>query len=104
MLCRERVEEMEPHMRYCRYQLGDLPRGEATLQTPGAEANPALGLLQAKLEAVMEEARAKQATAMSELEWLGRKLPVLNAATRVKILKGTAVICHLLMCMMMWGC
>ena len=87
MLCRERVEEMEPHMRYCRYQLGDLPGGEAALQAPGTE-NPTLGLLQAKLEAVMEEARAQQAATMSELQWLGRKLPVLNAATRVKILKG----------------
>lgn len=38
---------------------------------------------------MIEEARSKQATAVTELEWLGIKLPVNNEKTRMCILKGS---------------
>lgn len=41
------------------------------------------------VQVVIEEARSKQATAVSELEWLGFKLPVNNEKTRMCILKGS---------------
>jgi hypothetical protein len=38
-------------------------------------------------QVVIEEARSKQAVSVTELEWLGRKLPVNNEKTRMCILK-----------------
>ncbi|CAL5359385.1 unnamed protein product [Camellia sinensis] len=59
VLYRERVEELEPSIRYCLH----------------------------KLEAVMAEARSQQAASMTEFHWLGHKFRISNAKTRVSILK-----------------
>ncbi|XP_065872551.1 uncharacterized protein [Euphorbia lathyris] len=87
LLCRERVEELEPSIRYCRHKIG-----EANLQTSDllqmGETGPALDLFKAKLEAVMAEARSQQAASMTEFHWLGHKFPISNAKTRVAILKA----------------
>jgi signal recognition particle subunit SRP68 len=40
------------------------------------------------MQAVMEEARSQQAVTVTELDWLGSKMPVNNANTRMCILKG----------------
>lgn len=40
-------------------------------------------------QAVIEEARSKQAVTITQLEWLEYKLPVNNEKTRLCIVKGT---------------
>eukprot|EP00271_Cylindrocystis_brebissonii_P006442 TRINITY_DN19237_c0_g1_i2.p1 TRINITY_DN19237_c0_g1~~TRINITY_DN19237_c0_g1_i2.p1 ORF type:complete len:431 (-),score=116.30 TRINITY_DN19237_c0_g1_i2:130-1422(-) len=89
--CRQRVEEMEPSIRYCKYKMGqaDIREGGAVLQEiTGGEANPAFDLLQSKLEAVMKEARSAQAVDLTELAWMGRKIPLYSTKTRLHILKA----------------
>lgn len=88
VLCRERVEELEPSIRYCLHKIG-----KSNLQTSeflhiGEMEGPALDLFKAKLEAVMAEARTQQAASLTEFHWLGHKFPISNAKTRVAILKA----------------
>eukprot|EP00249_Psilotum_nudum_P017730 c26463_g1_i1 orf=110-1942(+) len=85
VLCRQRVEELEPSVRYCLYKMGHSNiLGSEILDLEG----PAFDLLQGKLEAVMAEARSQQAVTMTELQWLGHKFPINNAKARDCILKG----------------
>ncbi|KAI3414598.1 uncharacterized protein J3R85_016120 [Psidium guajava] len=88
VLCRERVEELEPSIRYCLHKIG-----ESNLQTSeflhiGEMEGPALDLFKAKLEVVMAEARTQQAASLTEFHWLGHRFPISNAKTRVAILKA----------------
>ncbi|GAQ90361.1 signal recognition particle subunit SRP68 [Klebsormidium nitens] len=86
VLCRERVEELEPSIRYCKYKSGGGAQAEDLSELTNQEG-PGMDILQSKLEMVMEEARAKQAASMTELPWQGRRLPVRNEKTRVCILR-----------------
>ncbi|GJP50602.1 hypothetical protein CLOM_g9750 [Closterium sp. NIES-68] len=97
MLCRQRAEEMDPSIRFCRYKMGAQAPNAASSAAADAASNlldlsvhegPGADLLQSKLEAVMEEARSREAASLAELDWLGRKYSVLNAKTRVCILKA----------------
>ncbi|GBG75741.1 hypothetical protein CBR_g20988 [Chara braunii] len=87
VLCRQRVEELEPSVRYCNYKMGRSKGGDL-LEMSRAMDGPALDLLQSKLEAVMAEDRARQAAQMEELTWHGRRIPLNNAKTRLCILRG----------------
>ncbi|XP_028086774.1 signal recognition particle subunit SRP68-like [Camellia sinensis] len=87
VLCRERVEELEPSIRYCLHKLGESNLQTSELMHIGEMEGPALDLFKAKLEAVMAEARSQQAASMTEFHWLGHKFPISNAKTRVSILK-----------------
>lgn len=89
VLCRQRVEdEIEPNIRYCLYKTGQSNMDGSELLKLSTQEGPALDLLQAKLEAVMSEARSQQAVSMTELNWLGRRFSVDNAKTRSCIVKG----------------
>ncbi|XP_028073203.1 signal recognition particle subunit SRP68-like [Camellia sinensis] len=88
VLCRERVEELEPSIRYCLHKLGESNLQTSELMHIGEMEGPALDLFKAKLEAVMAEARSQQAASMTEFHWLGHKFPISNAKTRVFILKA----------------
>ncbi|XP_078179761.1 signal recognition particle-related / SRP-like protein [Carex rostrata] len=88
VLCRERVDELEPSIRYCLHKVGDAKLQTSELLDIGKMEGPALDLFQTKLEAVMEEARQQQAATMTEFNWLGRRFPISNAKTRVSILKA----------------
>ncbi|CAI5478412.1 unnamed protein product [Closterium sp. Yama58-4] len=94
MECRQRAEEMEPSIRFCRYKMGahapnaDSSAAASNLLDLSAHEGPGADLLHSKLEAVMEEARSREAANLAELDWLGRKYSVLNAKTRVCILKA----------------
>ncbi|KAJ7549597.1 hypothetical protein O6H91_07G059500 [Diphasiastrum complanatum] len=87
VLCRQRVEELDPSIRYCLYKMGRSNMKESELLDLSTQEGPGLDLLQGKLEAVMAEARLQQAVSLTELEWLGHKFPVKNEKTRVCILK-----------------
>ncbi|GER45536.1 signal recognition particle subunit SRP68 [Striga asiatica] len=88
VLCRERVEELEPSIRYCLHKIGESNLQTSELVHIGEMEGPALDLFKAKLEAVMAEARSQQAASMTEFHWLGHRYPVSNAKTRVSILKA----------------
>ncbi|KAG1347994.1 signal recognition particle subunit SRP68 [Cocos nucifera] len=88
VLCRERVEELEPSIRYCLHKVGESSLQTSELLDIGKMEGPALDLFKAKLEAVMAEARSQQAASMTEFHWLGHRFPISNAKTRVSILKA----------------
>ncbi|XP_051147892.1 uncharacterized protein LOC127263019 [Andrographis paniculata] len=88
VLCRERVEELEPSIRYCLHKIGESNLQASELVHIGEMEGPALDLFKAKLEAVMSEARSQQAASMTEFHWLGHRFPISNAKTRVSILKA----------------
>ncbi|XP_019464217.1 PREDICTED: signal recognition particle subunit SRP68 [Lupinus angustifolius] len=88
VLCRERVEELEPSIRYCLHKIGQSNLQASELLNIGDMEGPALDLFKAKLEAVMAEARSQQAASMTEFHWLGHRFPISNAKTRVAILKA----------------
>lgn len=88
VLCRERVEELEPSIRYCLHKIGESNLQTSELVHIGEMEGPALDLFKAKLEAVMAEARSQQAASMMEFYWLGHRFPISNAKTRVSILKA----------------
>uniref|UniRef100_A0A1D1YCY8 Signal recognition particle subunit SRP68 n=1 Tax=Anthurium amnicola TaxID=1678845 RepID=A0A1D1YCY8_9ARAE len=86
VLCRERVEELEPSIRYCLHKVGELNIQNSEFLD--VEQGPAMDLLNAKLEAFMAEESSQQAGTMNEFNWLGHRFPVNNAKTRVSILKA----------------
>ncbi|KAK8962898.1 hypothetical protein KSP40_PGU019816 [Platanthera guangdongensis] len=88
ILCRERVEELEPSVRYCLHKVGESNLQTSELMDIGDVEGPALDLFKAKLEAVMAEARSQQAASLTEFYWLGHRFPINNAKTRVSILKA----------------
>ncbi|KAH9623709.1 hypothetical protein KSS87_013423, partial [Heliosperma pusillum] len=88
LLCRERVEELEPSIRYCLHKIGQSNLQASELLQIGEMEGPALDLFKAKLEAVMAEARTQQAASMTEFNWLGHRFPITNPKTRVSILKA----------------
>ncbi|KAK7369600.1 hypothetical protein VNO80_11642 [Phaseolus coccineus] len=88
VLCRERVEELEPSIRYCLHKIGQSNLQASELLQIGDVEGPALDLFKAKLEAVMAEARSQQAASMTEFLWFGHRFPISNAKTRVSILKA----------------
>lgn len=88
LLCRERVEELEPSIRYCLHKIGQSNLQASELLQIGEMEGPALDLFKSKLEAVMAEARSQQAASMTEFNWLGHRFPISNPKTRVSILKA----------------
>ncbi|KAK1280378.1 hypothetical protein QJS04_geneDACA015065 [Acorus gramineus] len=88
VLCRERVEELEPSIRYCLHKIGQSSIQTSELLDIGEMEGPALDLFKAKLEAVMAETRSQQAASMTEFCWLGHRFPITNAKIRVSILKA----------------
>ncbi|XVE63753.1 hypothetical protein DITRI_Ditri07aG0045500 [Diplodiscus trichospermus] len=88
VLCHERVEELEPSIRYCLHKIGESNLQTSELLQIGEMEGPALDLFKSKLEAVMAEARSQQAASLTEFQWLGNRFPITNAKTRVAILKA----------------
>ncbi|PPD73878.1 hypothetical protein GOBAR_DD29199 [Gossypium barbadense] len=88
VLCRERVEELEPSIRYCLHKIGGSNLQASELLQIGEMEGPASDLFKSKLEAVMAEARSQQAASLTEFHWLGNRFPITNAKTRVAILKA----------------
>uniref|UniRef100_A0A674PGI3 Signal recognition particle subunit SRP68 n=1 Tax=Takifugu rubripes TaxID=31033 RepID=A0A674PGI3_TAKRU len=84
VLYRQRVEEISPNIRYCAYNIGDQNAINDLMQmrlTGGGG-----GMMAEKLEALITQARTKQAATMSEVEWRGRTVPVKIDKARVFLL------------------
>lgn len=87
LLCRQRIEEVEPMIGFCSRKLGGSALQEHDLLDMEKEG-PAYDLFKAKIEAVLSETRSQQAASMTEFNWLGRRFPITSAKTRVSILKA----------------
>ncbi|XP_033833653.1 signal recognition particle subunit SRP68 isoform X2 [Periophthalmus magnuspinnatus] len=84
VLYRQRVEEISPNIRYCAYNIGDQNAINDLMQmrlTGGGG-----GMMAEKLEALITQARTKQAATMSEVEWRGRTVPVKIDKARIFLL------------------
>uniref|UniRef100_A0A3Q3F8S0 Signal recognition particle subunit SRP68 n=1 Tax=Labrus bergylta TaxID=56723 RepID=A0A3Q3F8S0_9LABR len=83
-LYRQRVDEISPNIRYCAYNIGDQNAINDLMQmrlTGGGG-----GMMAEKLEALITQARTKQAATMSEVEWRGRSVPVKIDKARIFLL------------------
>ncbi|KAL8159912.1 hypothetical protein V2J09_001449 [Rumex salicifolius] len=96
VVCRERVEELEPSIRYCLHKISKSNVQASELLQIGEMEGPALDLFKSKLEAVMAEARSQQAASLTEFQWLGHKFPISNAKTRSYSLAGERAKAYLL--------
>lgn len=76
------VQEIKPNVRYCAYTIGDQSAMEDLVQMKGTnrQVDP---LLADKLDSLIAESREKQASTMSEVEWIGRTVRVKNNKVRL---------------------
>ena len=89
-LYRERAEQLENNVRLCKYKRDRQAGGS------GADALADIkdikagidDLLRAKLEGVMQEARAKQAEAMDKVTWNGATVPIKNSKIRLLLIQA----------------
>uniref|UniRef100_A0A8C4HVQ3 Signal recognition particle subunit SRP68 n=1 Tax=Dicentrarchus labrax TaxID=13489 RepID=A0A8C4HVQ3_DICLA len=84
VLYRQRVDEISPNIRYCAYNIGDQNAINDLMQmrlTGGGG-----GMMAEKLEALITQARTRQAATMSEVEWRGRTVPVKIDKARIFLL------------------
>eukprot|EP00743_Colponemidia_sp_Colp-15_P000913 GILK01001006.1.p1 GENE.GILK01001006.1~~GILK01001006.1.p1 ORF type:complete len:594 (+),score=96.02 GILK01001006.1:52-1782(+) len=80
----QRVESMEPNIRYCKYKLSSSDETSELLNLQAA-SDP---LLETKLASVLEEARKKQAETLNEVEFRGKRIPVRNEEIRLSMVKA----------------
>ncbi|XP_064480527.1 signal recognition particle subunit SRP68-like [Ornithodoros turicata] len=73
----QRLEELSPSLRYCAYNIGD-ESAAADLQRMRLQ-----GTGSADLDHLVAQTREKQARSLSEVEWLGRRLPVRQEKVRL---------------------
>lgn len=93
-LYKQMVEEVEPSIRFCTYNLrrmggdvGDADEKDADVEElVGAEG--ASDILRSKLESVLQESRAKQAKDLNEIEVLGDRVPIKSEKTRICIIRA----------------
>ncbi|KAL0478646.1 signal recognition particle subunit SRP68 [Acrasis kona] len=85
----QRANEIEPNIRFCKHSTrGDDVDSYADADENTEATNPALVLLRGKLDAVRENARARQALTMQSVEWAGRTVPVENDKIRIMIVNA----------------
>eukprot|EP00218_Dolichomastix_sp_CCMP3274_P013143 CAMPEP_0170144186 /NCGR_PEP_ID=MMETSP0033_2-20121228/13339_1 /TAXON_ID=195969 /ORGANISM="Dolichomastix tenuilepis, Strain CCMP3274" /LENGTH=603 /DNA_ID=CAMNT_0010380671 /DNA_START=14 /DNA_END=1825 /DNA_ORIENTATION=+ len=83
-MCRSRLQQLEPLIRYCRYKRGG--GSSADNDEPMQEAEQELS---AKMEAVLAEERARfRGSEGVSLEWRGTALVVRNEQTRLMLVQG----------------
>ncbi|KAL6044076.1 signal recognition particle subunit srp68 [Balamuthia mandrillaris] len=84
---RQRVEEIEPNIRFCKYNLGigeETGVSELKELSHGATSD----ILQEKLDKVLAETRKKHAESMREITWGKQTIPVKSDKLREHILKA----------------
>lgn len=86
--CRHFLDQVEPAVRYCEYQIG---RQGGSAQDAGAllAASPAAAppgdILSSKLASLAAEAQAARAVVVSEIIWNGESLPVREERCRIAV-------------------
>eukprot|EP01116_Phalansterium_solitarium_P022203 TRINITY_DN7247_c0_g1_i1.p1 TRINITY_DN7247_c0_g1~~TRINITY_DN7247_c0_g1_i1.p1 ORF type:complete len:610 (-),score=207.66 TRINITY_DN7247_c0_g1_i1:357-2186(-) len=86
-LWRQRVEELQPSIRYCNYNLSG-GRVTSDAEPKGIAADDDL---RSKLDSVISETLKKQSENLREISWRGRKVAVKSDRLRSSILNAQAV-------------
>ncbi|KAH7950433.1 hypothetical protein HPB49_023888 [Dermacentor silvarum] len=81
-LYQQRVDELSPSLRYCAYNIGD-ETAITDLKRMRLQGNVTMGN---ELDHLIEQAREKQASSLSEVTWLGRTVPVRHEKVRLFLL------------------
>eukprot|EP01102_Stenamoeba_stenopodia_P007895 TRINITY_DN222_c0_g3_i1.p1 TRINITY_DN222_c0_g3~~TRINITY_DN222_c0_g3_i1.p1 ORF type:complete len:674 (+),score=227.47 TRINITY_DN222_c0_g3_i1:191-2023(+) len=90
-ICKHKLEELDPSIKYCLYNLGSKSGSSESKQHDLIDfksKGPGADLLNAKLEAVLAEARKKQATTLTEISWRGKVIPLKSEKLRVVFLSA----------------
>ena len=82
LLYRQRVDEMQPTLRYCAFSLGEEHSGKIELLT-GESDGPDLV---SKLDQLILQTQEKQAVTLQEVTWLGTKISVQDEKIRTFLL------------------
>lgn len=87
------VEEVNPSIRFCSYNLRRSGEGggdddeEGDVDAEGLlDGGPSSDILRSKLEAVLQESRARQAKDLNEVEVLGERVPIKSDKVRIALL------------------
>jgi signal recognition particle subunit SRP68 len=86
--CRHFLDQVEPAVRFCEYQIGregGKPADASALLDAAAGAGPGADVLASKLASLAAEAQAQRASATSEVHWNGETLPVRDERCRVAV-------------------
>lgn len=86
--CRHFLDQVEPAVRFCEYQIGrkgGAAPDTAALLAAGVASGPGADLLSSKLAALASEAQAQRAASTSQIEWNGDTLPVRDERCRVAV-------------------
>lgn len=88
-ICRQKVEEIEPSIRYCNYNLGKKGDDSNKLLEMRMEMKgPGIEFLQSKLDAVIQDTLKKQTDTLKEVVFKNKKIPIKNEKIRVAILSA----------------
>lgn len=82
-LYQQRVDELSPSLRYCAYNIGD-ETAISDLKRMRLQGN--ITMAGTELDHLIEQAREKQASSLSEVTWLGRTVPVRHEKVRLFLL------------------
>eukprot|EP00189_Rhodosorus_marinus_P011041 CAMPEP_0184740366 /NCGR_PEP_ID=MMETSP0315-20130426/3394_1 /TAXON_ID=101924 /ORGANISM="Rhodosorus marinus, Strain UTEX LB 2760" /LENGTH=597 /DNA_ID=CAMNT_0027210013 /DNA_START=30 /DNA_END=1823 /DNA_ORIENTATION=+ len=74
-LYRERLEELEPSIAFCRYSIAR-QRGEDPTSMMNAASPRVDNLVAAKIDAALSESRKLQAESFGSVDWCGRNIPI----------------------------
>ncbi|XP_077526149.1 signal recognition particle 68 [Haemaphysalis longicornis] len=81
-LYQQRVDELSPSLRYCAYNIGD-ETAISDLKRMRVQGNVSMAT---ELDHLIEQAREKQASSLSEVTWLGRTVAVRHEKVRLLLL------------------
>mmetsp|Transcript_18090 Transcript_18090/g.72392 ORF Transcript_18090/g.72392 Transcript_18090/m.72392 type:complete len:298 (-) Transcript_18090:1725-2618(-) len=74
-LYRERLEELEPSIAFCRYSIAR-QKGEDPTSMMNAASPRVDNLVAAKIDAALSESRKVQAESFGSVDWCGRNIPI----------------------------
>ena len=87
--CRHFLDQVEPAVRFCEYQIsrkgGAAPDASALLAAAAAAGGPGSDVLASKLASLAAEAHAQRAASTSEIVWNGETIPVRDDRCRLAV-------------------
>lgn len=84
LLYRQRVDEMQPTLRYCAFSLGE--DHASAMELLSGESGGAEDFLVSKLDQLILQTQEKQAVTLQEVTWLGAKISVQDEKIRTFLL------------------
>jgi len=91
-LCRDRVSEIEPTIRFCKYNLDQSTDPDLVKKIlHETEATHTQDMLKSKLDSVLVESRKKEAQSMREITWRGERIPIRNDKCRLLIISANDI-------------